>query len=365
QTITGVQGTNEADGSSFAAKADIVIVATGGINGSIEKVKQHWYQPWGQPPEKILNGAHPYAVGDLHDATQKINGSVVNLEKQWNYAAGIQHYKPRHKDHGLSLVPPKSALWLDYTGKRFGPMPLMTPYDTRHIVETICRQPVKYSWQLLNRTIANKEFAISGSEHNALIRDKKFVRFIMKTLLTGSKTLVDKISRECEDMIVAYSLEEMVEKMNALTGNDHVQLEHVQQSVKQYDDQIDRGFKFFNDEQLRRIAHARQYRGDRVRTCKFQKINDSNAMPLIAIREFILSRKSLGGIQTDLSCRVLGQADQHGQQSYIDGLYAIGEAAGFGGGGMHGLRSLEGTFLGGCVITARVAAGAIKGAPLR
>lgn len=363
-TIKGAKGTLETDGTPFEIEAEVVIVATGGINGSIEKVKANWYPKWGKPPETILNGAHPYAIGDLHDAVEAVNGHVVNLEKQWNYAAGIHHHTPRKEGHGLSLVPPKSALWLNYEGKRMGPVPLITAYDTRYLVERICQEPVKYSWQLLNRKIAYKEFAISGSESNPLFRDKKFFPFIYQTLVTGNKKLVSEVIEKCDDVVVAYSMEELADRMNELTGEGHVQLQHIQEAVSQYDAEIDRGPQYFNDEQLKRIAHAREYSGDRTRTCKFQKINDPKAMPLIAIREFILSRKSLGGIQTDLDCRVLTRPDTSGKQEAIDGLYAIGEAAGFGGGGMHGHRSLEGTFLGGCVITGRVAAKAILGQKL-
>ncbi len=357
-SIDGIAGVIESTGQPFTVAANQVVIATGGINGSIERVKENWYKPWGSPPKTILNGAHPYAIGDLHDATNKINGNVVNLDKQWNYVAGIKHYQPRHQGHGLSIVPGKSQLWLNYEGRRFGPMPLMSPYDTRYLVEQICREPVKYSWQLLNMKIANKEFAISGSEHNELVRDKKFVSFILKTLFSGSKKLVNKIIDRCEDVIVANSLPEMVEKMNDLTGEKHVQLKYVKEAVEKYDGQISRGY--FNDEQLRRIQYVRKYKGDRVRTCNLQPINDPKAMPLIAIRSFILSRKSLGGIQTDLNSQVLTKPDAMGKQQSIAGLYAIGEAAGFGGGGMHGLGSLEGTFLGGCVISGRVAAAHIN-----
>ncbi len=359
KAASGVSGTKETDQQPFQIEAETVVVATGGINGSIERVKANWYAAWGTPPETILNGAHEYAVGDLHDAAERLQANIVNLDKQWNYAAGIRHYNPRKKDHGLSLVPCKSALWLNYRGERIGPMPLVTAFDTRYLVERICQEPVKYSWQILNRKIAYKEFAISGSEHNELIRDKKFLPFVLRTLLFGNRKLVNKIIDACEDVIVADSVEELVEKMNALTGNNAIELDAVQRAVTNYDAQIDRGPKFHNDEQLRRIAHARQYRGDRVRTCRFQKIDDPGARPLIAIREFIVSRKSLGGIQTDLQSRVLTQPDAQGQQTVIPGLYAVGEAAGFGGGGMHGHRSLEGTFLGGCVITARMAAESI------
>ena len=162
------------------------------------------------------------------------------------------------------------------------------------------------------------------------------------------------------DFVTAHTLEELVDKMNALEGTDDVQLDAVKQGVLNYDAQIDRGPKFHDDEQLRRIAHTRQYRGDRVRTCKFQKIVDSKAMPLIAIRESILSRKTLGGIQTDLECKVMATPENGGQVE-IPGLYAIGEAAGFGGGGLHGKGALEGTFLGACVLTARIAAKSICG----
>lgn len=362
--IKGVRGHTEDFKMPFEATGEIVIVASGGINGSIQRVKENWYQPWGTPPETILNGAHHFAVGDLHDATGKINGHVVNLEKQWNYAAGIHHYAPRYPNHGLSLIPPKSALWLNYEGKRFGPMPLIASYDTSFLVETICKEPVKYSWQLLNYNIAKKELAISGSEHNVLIRDKKFLKFIIQTLFTGNSKMIDGLIDKCKDIVVANTVEELVEKMNALTGDQHVQLDYVKEAIRQYNSQVERGTAYFNDEQFRRIVHLKQYRGDRARTAKFQKIDNKKSLPLIAIREFILSRKSMGGIQTDLNGNVLTQPDANGHQTPIEGLYAIGEAAGFGGGGIHGKRSLEGTFLGGCLITARVASAHILGKSL-
>jgi len=362
--VSGVSGALEANGQPFTATGEVTVIATGGINGSMEKLRDHWHCPWGEAPSNMLNGSHEYALGDLHDATARIEGSLVNLDKQWHYAAGVHHPQPRMPNHGLSLVPCKSALWVDARGERFGPMPLITAYDTRYLVEQICRTPYQYSWQILNRRIAEKEFAISGSEHNPAVRDKKWFRFL-KTVLFGNKKLVREMMDECEDFVVAYSLEELVEKMNALNGEKpRVGLQRLREGVRDYDRNIDRGKKFHNDEQLRRIAHARQYLGDRLRTCKFQKIDDPKAYPLIAIREFIVSRKSLGGIQTDLESRVLTHAQDGQPQQPIEGLYAIGEAAGFGGGGMHGLRALEGTFLSGCVITARVAAKSIGGEQL-
>lgn len=362
-TLKGVSGLDERTQEAFEVTAPVVVAATGGINGSIERVKQHWYPTWGSPPEVILNGTHPYSCGDMHDAVAKINANVTHLDWQWNYAAGVRHPKPRFEGHGLSLVPCKSAVWVNYRGERIGPVPLVTAYDTRYLCERICQEEKKYSWQILNLAIAHKEFAISGSEHNPDIRHKNWLGFL-KTILLGNKTLVRDMLDNCPDFVTARSLDELADKMNALTQTADVDAQRLKADIAAYDAQIERGKNFHNDDQLRRIAHARQYRGDRVRTCNFQKINDPKAMPLIAIREFILSRKTLGGIQTDLESRVLAQPDPNGQQHPIDGLYAVGEVAGFGGGGMHGLRALEGTFLSGCIISARVAAHSILGKKL-
>lgn len=362
QGVNGVRGQLEGNDREFTATGEQVVIATGGINGSIEKVKANWPDQWGTPPKVILNGAHKYALGDLHDATTAVGGNVANLEKQWNYAAGIRHYAPRKKDHGLSLVPCKTALWLNYRGERMGPDPLITAYDTRHLVERICQEEEKYSWQVLNYGIMLKEFAISGSEHNPAFKNKQFFN-VLKTVLLGNRALVSKIVDECEDIVIGDTLEELVDKMNALQGNSNVDLAAVKAALDTYDSSIKAGAPY-RDKQQQRIYHARKWRGDKARTANMAMIGNPKNGPYVAIREFILSRKSLGGIQTDLNCRVLTRPSAAGQQTAIPGLYAIGEAAGFGGGGMHGHRSLEGTFLGGCVITARVAAKAILGGKL-
>jgi uncharacterized protein len=348
--VIGVSGLDESINESFRAIGESIVIAAGGMGGNIKKVRENWYKPWGKPPEVILNGAHKYALGELHEAVEIKNGAVTHLDKNWPYAAGVNHPRPQKDGHGLSLVPPKSALWLDYTGKRFGPIPLITAYDTRFTVEEICKQEKKFSWQVLNMKIAYKEFAISGSESNQAMRDKSWIGFV-KTILFGNKELVHDMLDNCIDFVTADSVDSLVGKMNSLTGTNDVELSFVKEAIENYDEQIDRGPNFHNDDQLRRIAHTRQYRGDRVRTCKFQKIVDPKAGKLIAIREHILSRKTLGGIQTDLTCKVMSKNGEA-----MEGLYAVGEVAGFGGGGMHGLGSLEGTFLGGCILTGRVAA---------
>lgn len=352
--VAGARGVTEQGGEEFLACADAVLVAAGGINGSIERVRRHWHPDWRRPPETILNGSHRFADGRLHDAVEAIGGRVTNLERMWNYAAGVHHWAPRRPLHGLSLVPPKSALWLDWRGRRIGPMPLVSGFDTRDLVTRVCAQERAWSWQLLNERIAVKELAVSGAEFNPSLRKRSIAGFVRDSLF-GNRWLVEQLTRRCEDVVTADSLEALVAKMNGLQGDGSVELDAVREAVRAYDAQVARGV-LHNDEQLRRIEHLRHWRGDRMRTCRFQPIDDARARPLIAIREFVISRKSLGGIQTDLSCRVL---DARGAP--VPGLYAAGEAAGFGGGGMHGLRGLEGSFLGGCLYGARRAARAIVG----
>ena len=351
--VAGVQGCEELSGAAFEASAEHVVVATGGINGSMDMVRKHWHADWSRPPDVILNGSHRFADGTLHHAVETVGGNLTHLDKMWNYAAGVHHPRPRKPNHGLSLVPSRSALWLNWRGERIGPQPLVSGFDTRRLVTDICAQEKAYSWQVLNLRIALKELAISGAEFNPSVRDKKVFGFL-RDILFGNRWLVNDMLDHCEDFVTANTLPELVEKMNALQGDASVQVDAVTDAVTRYDATIKRGRNFMNDEQLRRIAELRQYRGDKVRLCKFQPIQDQKALPLIAIREFITSRKSLGGIQTDLQSRVLSASGKP-----IAGLYAVGEAAGFGGGGVHGLRALEGTFLGGCILSARLAAKAI------
>jgi len=350
QRVCGCEGVQENGGEPFAVEADKTIVATGGLNGNIERVKKEWAKSWGKAPERILNGSHPYADGRMHDEVERLGGNLTHLDKMWNYAAGVMHPEARFPDHGLSLVPPKSALWLDSRGNRFGPRPLVTGFDTHEICKAICQTPDQYSWQILNRTIALKELAVSGSEHNPAYRDKKLLKFLGE-IMKGNKWLYEYLESKCTDFIVAGSLPELVGRMNAYNGDDKVSLNSVERAVRAYDAQIDRGSKLHNDDQLRKIEQLRRWKGDRVRTCKYQKILDESAMPLIAIREYILSRKTMGGIQTDEHSRVLADND-----TVMDDFYAVGEAAGFGGGGASGLKSLEGTFLSGCILTAQAAA---------
>ena len=355
--VTGCAGTTENEERDFEAQADHVVLASGGIcGGDLSKVKANWYKPWGQPPSTLLNGSHRFADGMLHDEAARHGAALTHLDKQWHYAAGVHSSEAESPNDGISLVPPRSALWLDARGRRFGPVPLMGYSDTRWLVEQICRTPEQYSWQVLNWKIAIKELAVSGCDYMTAFRHKRKLQ-LLKQVIFGNKELAQRLIDESEDFVTADSLPELMDKMEQLSlAGVSIDRDGMEADIRAYDEQIARGPRFFNDEQLRRIANFRQYKGDRLRTCAFQAIDDPKARPLIAIREFILSRKSLGGLQTDLESRVL---DNSGEP--IPGLYAVGETAGFGGGGIHGKGSLEGTFLGSCVLTGRLCGRAIGG----
>jgi predicted oxidoreductase len=337
-----------------------VVVAAGGIGGNHELVRRVWpTAELGSPPQRMLMGSHPYADGALHEEVQRIGGAVTHLQRMWNYADAVRHPAPQRPDHGLKLIPPRSGVMLSPDGRRYGPVPVMPTYDAYAALERMCEDERKYSWLICNHKIARRELDVSGSQHNPHLRERRWVRFALGVLL-GKPRVLAHLLEGSPDFVSADSLPELARKMNEVTGEQAIEPDVLAAEIGRYDESIARGKGLFNDDQLRRIAQLRNWRGDRLRTCAFQQILDPKAGPLIAIRLQVMARKSLGGIQTDLACRVL----RAGDGEPIPGLYAVGEAAGFGGGGMHGKRSLEGTFLGGCVFTGRLAAAAIAGTEL-
>jgi predicted oxidoreductase len=301
-------------------------------------------------PAAMLNGAHPYADGKLHHLVAGMGGVITAAGEMWNYAAGIPHPTPHFEGHGLSIIPCKSALWLDHRGRRIGPDPLVTGFDTHALCQRVAEQEKPWTWHLLNWRIAAKELAVSGAEHNPRIRDRQFVRFLWETL-HGNHRLVKQLARESRHVLVDDTLAGLAGKMNALAGGDHVRPEVLQATADAFDASFTRGDSAEEDPQVRRIRHAREWRTDRLRTCEPSPLQQPGAGPYIAIHLQLITRKSLGGLATDLHSRVLDGAGEP-----IPGLYCVGEAAGFGGGGACGKRSLEGTFLPGCILTAKAAA---------
>lgn len=347
--VDGALAIDTARGTEVRLQADAVLLAMGGLNGSHAECRTNW--PSHRPlPTAMLNGAHPYADGRLHrHVADRFGGVIVNPGAMWNYAAGIPHPFPHFEGHGLSLIPCKSALWLDARGERIGPEPLVTGFDTHWLCQRVAEQKQPWTWQLLNRRIAARELAVSGAEHNPRIRDRQFLRFLFETVF-GSERLLRQLQRESPEVLVDETLAGLAAQMNALTCTPDIEPARLQATVDAFDANFTAGAALHNDDQLRRIQHARQWRPDRLRTCAPAPLQKPGAGPYVAIRTQLITRKSLGGLRTDLSSRVLDDKD-----APIPGLYAAGEAAGFGGGGSHGQRALEGSFLPGCILTARAA----------
>ncbi len=351
--ICGAVGVNEETGEDILFRAANVIVASGGINGSHQQCRANW--PAERPmPQTMLNGAHPFADGQMHHwVADNLHASLTHRGEMWNYAAGFPHPYPHFAGHGLSTIPCKSALWLNHRGERIGPQPLVTGFDTHWLCQQVAAQEKPWTWHLLNWRIARKEFAISGAEHNQRIRDKQFIRFVLETL-TGNDRLVKQMQRESPHFLVADNLAGLAQQMNSLTRSHDIDAAVLQATADDFDANFRGGSRLQNDDQIRHILHARQWGPDRLRTCRPAPLQKAGAGPFIAIHMQLITRKSLGGLKTDLSSRVLNHNDQP-----LPGLYCVGEAAGFGGGGASGKRSLEGTFLPGCIMTARAAARSI------
>ncbi|AGI24080.1 fumarate reductase/succinate dehydrogenase flavoprotein domain-containing protein [Pseudomonas sp. ATCC 13867] len=352
--VCGAVAVCEDSAAEVRLQAPVVVLAMGGINGGHSQVRANW--PATRPlPATLLNGAHPYADGQLHHwVAEHLGGRISHAGEMWNYAAGFPHPYPHFEGHGLSTIPCKSALWLNHRGQRIGPEPLVTGFDTHWLCQRVAEQEKPWTWHLLNWRIAAKEFAISGAEHNPRIRDRQFPAFLWETL-AGNHRLVRQMQHESRHFLVDDTLAGLAGKMNALTCSLDIDPHVLQATADAFDANFASGRRLHNDDQLRRILHARQWGPDRLRTCKPAPLQMPGAGPFIAIQAQLITRKSLGGLRTDLQSRVLDAAGRP-----IDGLYCVGEAAGFGGGGANGKRSLEGTFLPGCILTARAAARSIS-----
>lgn len=356
KSLVGCEGLAKINGKEapFSISADNTVICAGGINGNLKQVEKHWdSETYGAYPENMLCGSHPYADGHLHDEVQAEGGSIKNLGWMWNYASGVKHPKPEYENHGLSIMPGRSSLWMDALGNRVGPMPLITGFDTHNLCKVTGRLPEQYSWQVMNLKIARKELAASGSHINKAFRNKSWLG-VIKLALLGNREIVQWLMDDCEDVVVADTLPELVKAMNDSSEGEYqskVELSNMERDINAYDEQINRGIKLTTDDQIRKIHFLRQWKGDKARTLKSQKIIDEKAGPLIAIRSRIISRKSMGGFETNTQSQVV---DKQGR--VISGLYAAGEAAGFGGAGCAGIRSLEGTFLSLCILNGRIAA---------
>ncbi|MBL5792916.1 FAD-binding dehydrogenase [Heyndrickxia sporothermodurans] len=363
-TVVGVQGSKlvastatRGQSSSrevigdFEFYSEAVIVTSGGIGANHELIRKNWPKRLGAPPKKMISGVPEHVDGRMLAITEKAGGRIVNRDRMWHYTEGIKNWDPIWPMHGIRILPGPSSLWLDAKGQRF-PAPNFPGFDTLGTLEAIQESGYDYSWFILTQKIIEKEFALSGSEQNPDLIGKS-IRQVLSRVKPGATAPVQAFMDKGEDFVIAENLQGLVDGMNKLTGTNLIKFADIERQIIARDREMDNTFT--KDLQITALRGARKYLGDKlIRVAKPHKILDPKNGPLIAVRLNILSRKTLGGLQTDLSGRVLNTSG-----SPVNGLYAAGEVAGFGGGGVHGYRSLEGTFVGGCLFTGRQTARAL------
>lgn len=351
--VRGAASGRESTGT-FSLRAQAVIVTSGGIGGNHDLVRAQWPARLGTPPARMLSGVPAHVDGLMLGITEKAGASHINKDRMWHYTEGIENWDPIWARHGIRILPGPSSLWLDATGRRL-PVPLFPGFDTLGTLDHIMRTGHDHTWFVLNQRIIGKEFGLSGSEQNPDLTGRS-VREVLVRARQAVPAPVKAFMDRGADFIVERDLSAMVRRMNELTGEGLLDEATVRREITARDREI--ANPFTKDLQVTAIHGARRYLGDRlIRTAAPHRILDPQAGPLIAVRLSILTRKSLGGLETDLSSRVLTPTGEP-----LPGVYAAGETAGFGGGGVHGYRALEGTFLGGCLFSGRAAGRAAAGA---
>jgi uncharacterized protein len=346
QVARGQSSSREVTGE-FELHAQVVLVTSGGIGGNHELVRKHWPARMGKPPAEMLSGVPDHVDGRMLAISAAAGASVINPDRMWHYTEGIQNWEPIWPLHGIRILPGPSSLWFDALGRQL-PVPLFPGFDTLGTLEHIMTTGYDYTWFVLTQKIIEREFALSGSEQNPDLTGKSIGKLLQR-VRPGAPAPVAAFMRHGADFVVEGSLPALVAGMNKVAGQELIDLPDLQRQVEARDRET--ANPYTKDMQLTAVHGARRYRGDRlIRVAKPHRFLDPAAGPLIAVRLHILTRKSLGGLQTNLDAQVL---DTGGEP--VPGLYAAGEVAGFGGGGMHGYRSLEGTFLGGCLFSGRTA----------
>lgn len=338
--------------AEFTMTAQAVIVTSGGIGGNHDLVRANWPERLGTPPTHMISGVPAHVDGRMLGIAEKAGASHINRDRMWHYVEGIKNFDPIWPMHGIRILPGPSSIWLDGGGRRL-PVPGLPGFDTLGTLKLLRQSGHDHSWFVLTQAIIEKEFALSGQEQNPDLTGKSVKTLIRERLSKGATSPVEAFKSRGEDFIVADTITELVAKMNELTPDSPVDVDVVRRQVEERDRELDNDFT--KDLQIAAMRQARAYRGDKlIRVARPHKILDPAKGPLIAVRLHVLTRKSLGGLETNLDSQVLD-----GDGVPLEGLYAAGEVAGFGGGGVHGYNSLEGTFLGGCLFSGRAAGRAI------
>ncbi len=360
-SVTGVRGTVLAPDTSprgVASNRDVtgdfeyggmaVVITSGGIGGDHQLVRASWPARLGTPPADLLTGVPAYVDGRMLTITEQAGGAVVNRDRMWHYVEGVRNWNPVWPGHAIRILPGPSAMWFDGRGDRL-PAPFLPGFDTLGTLDHLRHTGFDHSWFVLNRSLAGKEFALSGSEQNLDLTYRRY-RDVLRRPVTKVTPSVQAFLDHGEDWLTADTIGALVAEMNALTPEAPLDPAHIERQIVARDRQVDNAYT--KDTQVAAIRVARRYRGDRLtkRAHPLHRILDPKHGPLVAVRLRVLSRKTLGGLHTDLRARVLGASGEP-----VPGLYAAGEVAGFGGGGVHGYRALEGTFVGGCLFSGRTA----------
>ena len=360
--VTGVRGeilapsdvkrgerSTDASIGDFSLTAQIVIVTSGGIGANHDLVRANWPQRLGPPPPTMLCGVPAHVDGRMLDVARQAGAHIINPDRMWHYTEGITNWNPIWENHGIRIIPGPSSLWFDAKGGRLPP-PLFPGFDTLATMEHLLHNGGGYSWFILNQKIIRKEYALSGSEQNPDLTNKDWRMLLGRVVGRGAPGPVEAFKEHGVDFVVRDNLKDLVDGMNALTPGSRLSFDVLRDEIMARDARVgEKGGS--QDMQVNAIRQARNYLGDKlIRTAPLHKILDPAAGPLIAVRLHILTRKTLGGLETNLTAQVLNAGGEE-----IPGLYAAGEVAGFGGGGMHGYRALEGSFLGGCLYSGRVA----------
>ncbi|GAA1502542.1 FAD-binding dehydrogenase [Nocardioides humi] len=350
----GVQTSREVVGD-FELTAGHVLVTSGGIGGNQDLVRQNWPARLGTPPASMVTGVPAHVDGRMIGITEQAGGRVVNADRMWHYVEGMRNWNPIWPGHGIRIIPGPSSFWFDGNGRRF-PTPGIPGYDSLEQLRMIRASGFDYSWFVLDKTIIEKEFVLSGSEQNRYLTAKNMAGFLLERTINGMQKEVRDFLDNGEDFVVADNLDDLAAGMNRLVGTDLIDAAELRRQIVARDREVDNPFT--KDVQVMGIRNAQKTLADSlVRTAQPHRLLDKQHAPLIAIRCNILTRKTLGGLQTNLKGQVMGADGQP-----VPGLWAAGEVAGFGGGGVHGQGSLEGTFLGGCIFSGREAGRAIAAA---
>ncbi|SDF94927.1 FAD-binding dehydrogenase [Pseudonocardia oroxyli] len=358
--VTGVSGTvlepssaarGEASSrtavGTFELAAQAVVVTSGGIGADHDLVRANWPARLGTPPAEMVTGVPAHVDGRMLGIAESAGARLVNRDRMWHYVEGVQNHSPVWAGHGIRILPGPSSIWLDATGRRL-PAPYLPGFDTLGTLAHLRTTGHDHSWFILTQKIIEKEFALSGSEQNPDLTGKD-LRLTLGRIRPGAPGPVQAFMDRGADFVVAPTLSELVAGMNKLTSSPLLDAADVERQIVARDREL--AHPFTKDAQVMAIHNARRYRGDRLaRTAAPHRILDPAAGPLIGVKLHVLTRKTLGGLQTDLSGQVRGASGEP-----VPGLFAAGEVAGFGGGGVHGYRSLEGTFLGGCLFSGRQA----------